>query len=852
MFTFAFAIAADWDQRFTEVCKYDRYCLRLKTSDGSWLRPKPEVVAILKDKDIQDQIKKTAAQYGVDSTALAGAILAENSLNVGLKDSVQTWLAKKAGITGIGTYEFTFGFGQISETAAWEAEDHIAKIEGRAPKSRSDLVTEITDPMGSIRIAATILRKVQDDYKAQGFDIAKNPALLSTLYNLGQSKNRAKEAKDAGTTPRANYFGLFVERYSGDIKSILGTNSPAAPVAIVANVGRPVDQAGARVAAPPSAPKEARTVAAAPVKATVRETKKVQTQIAETLSEAIPLVSQPMQCRASDYGQDPSKEAKSINYGAPVGVMQSGATYTEISRALDCKSNVWKLIKDRNGVSGWVQEDRLVKATTKKLVPMLSCKPSEEQRKCLASIRSKAGDLVLEDDLENGLVYLKPITAPNSESASFQEEDRYCGFEPDIQDRPKRNGKSNRANNYFVPAITATNYPLEELKKNAKADLDFLRGFQKRMASELGISLDELDDPVNPYQRMMRVLDNMERDIKECYQSARSENISCRSSEILGIEVKAELSKLKFSKTPSISEVTKAFEDVERTYYNRNQNFVQFNYYYNHSDEITAASTPEVIRESIINCEARMTAIQEAEAKKRAANPQPAATPLPPAGGAWGGGGMGGGYGFIGGGFGMTGMAVRISDNELFRLIKVAKPEEIQAQSANLISIARYCHGRLNLLGKTKSKNPLDCTETPELTNYGFQNFAKNLVAKIVEGEPDGLINEVFFGLQSMISLELIEALEKGAPTPTPVPSATPETYVHKYPERGNYCPNRTAETIEALLQENPCVSHAYMPTDFLTKRLGASDPRVLFRKFEKEDRYALEIGGPKCAPIEK
>lgn len=189
------AVSADWDTRFKEVCSYDAYCRRLRTSDGTWLKPKPEIVAVMRDKEIQAQLHEIAKKYSLDATAIASVILAENSLNVGLKDDIQTWLAKKGGITGIGSYRFTFGFGQISIRAASEAERHVAALEGRPAKSDDELTKEITDPMGSIRLAGAILRKVQDDYKAQGFDISKDLSLQATLYNLGQSEERARRAK---------------------------------------------------------------------------------------------------------------------------------------------------------------------------------------------------------------------------------------------------------------------------------------------------------------------------------------------------------------------------------------------------------------------------------------------------------------------------------------------------------------------------------------------------------------------------------------------------------------------------------------------------------------------------------
>ena len=86
-------LADEWDEKYKEVCGRDRFFSRLKSSEGVWLKIKPEVKALLKDPDIQKEIHGAAKKYGVDPSAIAGAIVAENSLNVGVKDRLQTWLA---------------------------------------------------------------------------------------------------------------------------------------------------------------------------------------------------------------------------------------------------------------------------------------------------------------------------------------------------------------------------------------------------------------------------------------------------------------------------------------------------------------------------------------------------------------------------------------------------------------------------------------------------------------------------------------------------------------------------------------------------------------------------------------
>ena len=63
----------------------------------------------------------------------------------------------------------------------------------------------------------------------------------------------------------------------------------------------------------------------------------------------------------------------------------------------------------------------------------------------------------------------------------------------------------------------------------------------------------------------------------------------------------------------------------------------------------------------------------------------------------------------------------------------------------------------------------------------------------------------------------------------------------------GSYCANRTAEYIEDLLKENPCIARAYVPSKYLYKKLSHIDSKVIYRQYEQPDRYAIELGGTAC-----
>lgn len=52
------AFAADWDSKFAELCGRDKFCSRLKATDGTWLKPRSEIIALLKNSDVQNEINR--------------------------------------------------------------------------------------------------------------------------------------------------------------------------------------------------------------------------------------------------------------------------------------------------------------------------------------------------------------------------------------------------------------------------------------------------------------------------------------------------------------------------------------------------------------------------------------------------------------------------------------------------------------------------------------------------------------------------------------------------------------------------------------------------------------------------
>jgi|GEM_PF-6015347 len=200
---------------YDSVAAYDDYAYKLKES-GKIVEPKKPLLELL--QKLRPDIDEAAQLYGVDSRAIAGAVLAENTMNVGVDDDVQNWLTKlnlndKAElITGGG---YSIGLGQIYTSTAIKVEPMMAKLENRPERSYREVEQALLDPRECLKYIAAELKKAQDAYQAEGFDISDKPEILTTIYNLGLSRNesgtnRAQESKAAGNEPRPNYFGYFV------------------------------------------------------------------------------------------------------------------------------------------------------------------------------------------------------------------------------------------------------------------------------------------------------------------------------------------------------------------------------------------------------------------------------------------------------------------------------------------------------------------------------------------------------------------------------------------------------------------------------------------------------------------
>ncbi|WP_072640125.1 DUF1402 family protein [Rhizobium leguminosarum] len=125
----------------------------------------------------------------------------------------------------------TFGLGQVNPLTALMLSDLVTRVSGYPKlneKNAGAVYRAIMDPDISLAFVAASIRRSIDDYKEiAGMDISGNPGLTATLYNVGNSRQRAAalaaKNRGAGTTvwPEENYYGWLINDKLDELKGLL-------------------------------------------------------------------------------------------------------------------------------------------------------------------------------------------------------------------------------------------------------------------------------------------------------------------------------------------------------------------------------------------------------------------------------------------------------------------------------------------------------------------------------------------------------------------------------------------------------------------------------------------------------
>ncbi|MCU0790698.1 MAG: DUF1402 family protein [Nitratireductor sp.] len=119
----------------------------------------------------------------------------------------------------------TFGLGQLNPLTALQVNDMVVKVSRLKPLNAAkapEIYKAIMDPDTTLQYMAAVIRTSIDAYaEIAGYDISGNPGITATLYNLGDVRARAAEAKSRGTMPQENYYGWLVNDKLSELEPLV-------------------------------------------------------------------------------------------------------------------------------------------------------------------------------------------------------------------------------------------------------------------------------------------------------------------------------------------------------------------------------------------------------------------------------------------------------------------------------------------------------------------------------------------------------------------------------------------------------------------------------------------------------
>jgi hypothetical protein len=859
------AAIRDWEKEYKDLCSYDnKFCAKLKNSDGTFVRPKKEIVALL--KELAPYIEKSAKQLGVDPRAIAGSIMAENSLNVGISDGVQNLLVK-IGVANKGEVlgkKFSYGLGQLNFAAAREAEDHVAKIENRPPRNDTELSEAITIPEKSIYLVGAVIRKVQDDYKKEGIDISKRPEVLTTLYNLGKSEMKAAETKRSGNLPKPNFFGYFVDKYMDELAFLkpasIDSTSPAKATAVapvVASVGKKNSAISASTVIPMKV--------AAPV---------IQ-KLTLAFSKSMPLYSSPPTCSdGQSYGAtDIQKKYESMKAFSVTAVADKNKTFKSLVPTVDCEANAWQLIELESGEVGWIKKDDLEKNTAKFLVDDKKCKTTVDA-KCSAKVSEQLKQMKIDyPEKSSGKDILARPYSLSSEVA-FVNADWSCINKP--KETAESSGHGSASTPTPVPTSSPGGFPTFQMqapkpprileKKISIEDLNLLVKSVHEKQKEIEEKYHSpIFDPLNPYSGVD--FESMKKGVTYCLNKQKYNLSNCQIDKTtfesfmnsLGTSQKLtgeDRDLIRFNAIKVMSGAT------ELTTPDQLQKMKQsmlswgmpssggFGMNYEIADTIISDQyklrdgdeskwSMDDIKVSLLACSKSFEKLTLEIDNSSKINPNEKMM-------------MKANLNSI-----KTG-SVDIANNALTEIDKikddVEKKSVWEKSQPSFIPLSKMCLSLDDLFDLKKEQ--ISSTVANEYTCfYGSLNVlesANELMLKELIKEnsmtTQGVMNlatqfQFAFNYFTPAALNLLPAgggmgmgmnMGYGIPMEKPTPPAS-------------YCPNKTAELIEDIMKNNSCIQHVYLPDKWMVNRLNELGDKVVYRPFEKEDQFAFDVEKSQC-----
>lgn len=769
--------------------------------------------------------------------------MAENSLNVSVTDDVENLLVK-IGVANKGEIlgkKFTYGLGQLNFNVAREAENYVAKLEGREPVSDSVLTEAILIPEKSIYYIAAVLRKSQDDYKKQGIDIADKPEILTTLYNLGKTETRAAELKTMGTSPKPNYFGFFVKRYQYELSFL--QNAPEKKSKIDTQISSKI-----QVLTPQN--KEA------------SETKHLKLAFTKNM----PLYSAPPTCgKGNDYGAtNLQNKYDSMKTFAVAAIAEKEKSFQMIAPSIDCEANTWELIKLSSGETGWIKKDDLDKTTSKILIAENRCAPKVDL-KCSESLRKQIKDNLIDgSSKQTNEIYLSPFS--NGKKASFNIADWECiSAKKDLPapsgtalSAPSGGGMIGGSGFYGSAAATAPVIKIGKATNTENSLKDVISKIDQKKKEIEDYYKAGITDPINPYSsvplgylkdgiqkcanKQIYKLNNCQLDLSQVDKLLSAIELGSKISQddiahliynMMSIPQGAPyVTKDAYLKITKSNTLNYGMGGMYAGSYPGS--FVDSQYAFREEDE--ALWKMEDVERALKECTLSLDEVEKKEvvSGKFDANQltliknylgEIKSTVLEKA---------------------LEGLAVLKSkpDSDREKLWKLAQGEFVQT--------SKICLSLKDTFDLETPKN----YDLPSFRNYNcyFRNLnvlengqvlmLKSFVKEMMLTPNSMAMLQIqfqsAFNPYKMTALGLVQPPQFGF-------LGSGSSVQPQIEERPSYCPNKTAEMIEELVKNNPCVEKIYVPDKWLLNRLNELGDKVIFKPFAEDDRFSIDVEKTSC-----
>ena len=169
-------------------------------------------------------IVEEASYFGVDPVVVAGVIVAEQTLNYNVIDSVTDWMYFINPSIGIGQVKVSTAISiekntmisKVTETPFIFLDQTVWSVPGVGYVSGSyerAIAQRLKNDEQNIKYVAAYISYHQNQWAKAGYDISHRPEILATLYNIGE--------RTPNGNPQSNDFGEFVGEHYEAIAFVL-------------------------------------------------------------------------------------------------------------------------------------------------------------------------------------------------------------------------------------------------------------------------------------------------------------------------------------------------------------------------------------------------------------------------------------------------------------------------------------------------------------------------------------------------------------------------------------------------------------------------------------------------------